>query len=232
MSRLTRPEIYSSKAPTMLPWVNNPQCDGIDLTIAILKEEQRSFAAKGRSVGGLGSLNCGVQSEPNFGVTAQNQIPQLLWETGKGAPVTSPNLDRLLQLHASLDNTAKANLEGYLLAQLSKDSQFANIGYFVFLCLHRLGRTIDAIATARKFLGGDKVFGYSNVLATFSAVISHEHAYIDPKLIKASLQSLAGDEEHDFRLREKLNLAQLRALDRQRISAGDANPVTTTEKRD
>jgi hypothetical protein len=131
-----------------------------------------------------------------------------------------------------LDNAAKANLESYLLAQLSRDSQFANMGYFVFLCLHRLDRTIDAITTARKFLSGDKVFGYSNVLATFSAVVSREHVYINPQLFKSFLESLAGDEEHDFRLREKLNLAQLQALDRQRISVGDAKPVTSAEKRD
>jgi hypothetical protein len=163
-----------------------------------------------------------VHSEP--GATAPNQIPRLLWETGKGSRVTSPNL---LQLHAPLDNTAKANLESYLLAQLSRDSQFANIGYFVFLCLHRLERTIDALSTARKFLAGDKVFGYSNVLATFSAVISREHEYIDPNLFKASLESLEGDDEHDFRLREKLNLAQLQALDRQRTANGSPPEIPT-----
>jgi hypothetical protein len=222
-------EIDGSKAVTM-PWLYDSQSDGIELTIAILKEEQRSYAAKGRSVGGLGSLNCGLHSEPNFGATAPNQVPPLLWEAGKGSPVTSPNLDRLLQLHASLDNTAKANLESYLLAQLSKDSQFANIGYFVFLCLHRLDRTVDAIITAKQFLAGDRVSGYSNVLATLSAVISREHDYFSPKLFKTILESLAGSEEYDFKLREKLNLAQLQALDRQRALVGNVNAVASAKR--
>jgi len=66
---------------------------------------------------------------------------------------------------------------------------------------------------ARTFLAADKVYGYSNLLAVLSAVISHEHHETDPNLYALILDALAGDEEHDFRLREKINLARLEFLD-------------------
>jgi hypothetical protein len=66
------------------------------------------------------------------------------------------------------------------------------------------------------YLAGDKVFGYSNLLGTLSAVVSHEHHDIDPRLYSLILDALAGDEEHDFWLKEKINLARLRVYDRAR----------------
>jgi hypothetical protein len=102
-------------------------------------------------------------------------------------------------------------LERYLLSQLHRESPFADVAYFVFLALHRMGRTIDALKTARTFLAGDKVFGYSNLLGTLSAVISHEHFEIVPDLYPLILDALAGDDE--FKLREKINLARFEWLD-------------------
>src|SRR5262249_41224700 len=63
-----------------------------------------------------------------------------------------------------LDAEGKTNLEAFLLTQLHKDSEFADVAYFIFLALHRMGRTIDALQTARTFLSGDNVFGYSNLI--------------------------------------------------------------------
>jgi hypothetical protein len=201
----------------IMPWTYDVGSESIGIAESILTEEKRSYAANGRTTGGLGSLNVGLQSEPNYGWTKQGKIPQLLWETGKGTPVTSPNLERLVRIHAALAATEKDNLERYLLAQLRKESPFAEVAYFVFLALHRIGRTIDALATARKFLAGDKAYAYSNVLGTLSAVISREHYNTDPNLYPLLLDALTGDEEHDFKLREKINLARLEFLDRAKV---------------
>ena len=59
----------------------------------------------------------------------------------------------------------------------------------------------------------DKVYGYSNLLGTLSAVVSHEHFEIDLGLYPRILEALAGDTEHNFRLTEKINLARLQHLD-------------------
>jgi hypothetical protein len=200
--------------PPVMPWTYDAGSESVGIAESILIEEKRSYTANGRIRGGLGSINTGLQSEPNYGWTMVGKIPQLLWEPGKGTPVTSPNLERLIRVHSALAATERDNLERYLLAQLRKESPFAEVAYFVFLALHRIGRTIDAMTTARKFLVGDKVYAYSNLFGALSAIISHEHYNIDPNLYPMLLDVMTGDEEQDFRLREKINLARLEFLDR------------------
>jgi hypothetical protein len=107
------------------------------------------------------------------------------------------------------------NLQQFLLSHLRKDSPYAEIAYFIFLMLHRTARTVDALRTARTFLAGDNDYGYSNLLATLSAIVSHERFDIEPALYQSIEETLAGDKEHDFRLRQKINRAQLENLDRQ-----------------
>ncbi|NJO34982.1 MAG: hypothetical protein HC869_19560 [Rhodospirillales bacterium] len=77
-----------------------------------------------------------------------------------------------------------------------------------------MNRTIDALQTARTFLSGDRVFGYSNLLGALSALVSHEYLKIDRDSYPQILDILAGDEEPDFRLRQKINAAQLAHYDR------------------
>lgn len=107
----------------------------------------------------------------------------------------------------------KGDLEEYLLSHLNKLSSYADVAYFVFLALHRMGRTVDAVAAAQDNLAGDKVFGYSNLLGTMSAIVSREHFDIDPALYPPITDLLANHPEHNFRLIEKMNLARLRHLD-------------------
>jgi hypothetical protein len=199
--------------PPVMPW-NFSQAEYLQLCDAVLQEEKRSYAANGRLRGGLGSLNVTLQSEPNFGWTTVGQIPQLLWPQGQGVTITSTNMTRLMNIHSGLDAQGKDNLERYLLAHLIKDSDFSDIGYFIFLALHRMERTVDALKTARTFLKGDRVHGYSNLLGTLSAVVSHEHVHFDHHLYQPLLDALSNDDEYDFRLRHKINLARLEHLDR------------------
>jgi hypothetical protein len=199
--------------PPKMPWTYNPEVESIAICDAILKEEKRSYAACGRSHGGLGSLNVRLQSEPNYGWTEVGKVPSLLWKKGDGKNISSPNLERLLSIYENLSDPDKDNLAQYLLSQLQKESPCADVAYFIFLALHRIGRTIDALRTARIFLSADKVHGYSNLLGTLSAVISHEHFGIAPSLYPQILQELEGDQEYDFRLKEKINLAILQQLD-------------------
>jgi hypothetical protein len=205
-------EHIDSQLPKM-PWTYDTEAESITICDAILKEEKRNYAACGRSRGCLGSLNVVIQSEPNYGITEVGKVPSLLWKKGNGKKVSSPNLDRLLRIYDSLSDPVKDNLCQYLLSQLQKESPFADVAYFVFLALHRIGRTIDALKAARISLVGDKVYGYSNLLATLSAVISHEHFAIEPSLYPQILHELEGDQEHDFRLKEKINLAIVEQLD-------------------
>lgn len=201
------------QSPPSLPleWQHQGRFEDIDL---ILIEERRNYAAHGRERGGLGSLNVTLQSEPKFGWTKEGEVPSLLWPSDIAKRIGSQNTERLIALHAARDNEAKAELERYLLSHLHRSSPFADVAYLVFLALHRMGRTVDAIQAARASLAGDKVFGYSNTLGTLSAIVSHEHFAINPRLYPQILDALSGDTEHDFRLREKINLARVQHLDR------------------
>jgi hypothetical protein len=191
-------------------WQHHGKFDRADL---ILNEERRNYAARGRTSGGLGSLNVGLQSEPNYGWTIVGSTPVLLWDRDQAKPIESPNLERVTNLHGLLDGTNKDDLERYLLSHLHKGSRFSDVAYFIFLALHRMGRTVDALRAARLRLAGDKVYGYSNLLGTLSAIVSHEHFEIDPDLYSQILEALAGDTEYNFRLDEKINLARLRQID-------------------
>jgi hypothetical protein len=191
-------------------WQHQGKFDDVDL---ILNEERRNYAAHGRIRGGLGSLNVGLQSEPNFGWTTIGTVPSLLWDKTQAKPIESPNAARLIKQHGMLDDAGKNDLERYLLSHLHKGSPYANVGYFIFLVLHRMDRTADALQAARARLTGDKVFGYSNLLGILSAIVSHEHFDIDSRIYQRILEILEGDTEHNFRLSEKINLARLQQLD-------------------
>lgn len=205
-------------------WQHGGKFDQVDV---ILNEERRSYAARGRQMGGLGSLNVTLQSEPNLGWTTQGNVPALLWPKDKAKRLDSPNVVTLLSLYDGLEDDAKRELEEYLLSHLNKLSRYADVGYFIFLALHRMQRTIDALMAARNHLSGDKVFGYSNLLGTLSALISHEHFDMNPSLYPQIQEALQGDKEHNFRLTEKINLARLENIAaglRQAQSSAEPNP--------
>jgi hypothetical protein len=193
-------------------WQHQGRFDQADF---VLNEEKRSYAACGRTRGGLGSLNVGLQSEPDFGATSVGSVPTLLWERerAKAKPIESPNLARLLTIHSALGEADRAGLESYLLSLLRKGSQYADVSYLIFLALHRMGRSIDALRTARLYLAGNRDYAYSNLLGTLSAIVSREHFLIGPDLYAQINEALAGDTEHNFRLNEKINLARLEKLD-------------------
>jgi hypothetical protein len=191
-------------------WDHAGKYDAVDL---ILIEERRNYAARGRAHGKLGSLNVGLQSEPNYGSTTVGTVPQLLWDRANATPLASPNAVRLITLRDQLHEVEKADLERYLVSHLDKHSPYADIAYFIFLVLHRVGRTVEALQGARARLKGDKHFGYSNLLATLSALVSHEHFEIESTTYARITEALAGDSEYNFRLTEKINLARLQQLD-------------------
>jgi hypothetical protein len=192
-------------------WEHQGRHERVDL---VLNEERRYYAAIGRSRGGLGSLNVGLQSEPNSGWTTVGNAPALLWDDAQAKPVDSENAQRLMRLHAALDESSRTEFVQYLMSHLDKRSPYADVAYFSFLVLHRLGHTEIALQTARSNLAGDKVYGYSNVLGILSAIVSREHFEITPDVYSGLAKALAGDSEPNFRLMEKITLARLRQDDK------------------
>ena len=211
MQRIRKRFIGEKVIPAPAIWTHDGRFDDIDL---VLKEEKRNYAANGRSRGGLGSLNVTLHSEPDYGWTTQGSVPALLWDTEHRPPVIdSLNFARLMRLYAARSDDGKRELEDYILSHLDRRSTYAAVAYFIFLGLHRMGRTVDAVTAAQAQLAGDKVFGYSNLLGTLAAVVSREHADINPALYGPLTDLLADDPEHNFLLIEKMNLAHLQHMD-------------------
>ena len=104
-----------------MPWTFEAGGEYFDTCDAILREEKRSYAARGRRSGQLGTLNVGLQSEPNFGWTKEGEVPLLLWDEPNAKTVSSPNLDRLINLWEPLAPAERCNLEAYLLTHLRKE---------------------------------------------------------------------------------------------------------------
>ena len=201
------PDVLQIRPPE---WLHQGKFEQVDL---ILNEEKRNYLACGRQRGGLGSLNVGLQSEPNSGWTTVGNAPTLLWDKAAAKPIESPNLTRLVKIHAASGDPEREELENYLVSHLRKGSPCADVGYLIFLALHRMGRTIDALRAARSYLSGDKDYAYSNLLGTLSALVSREHFAIDAALYPQILEALTGDTEPNFRLNEKINLARIQTLD-------------------
>jgi hypothetical protein len=199
-------------------WQHSGVLDDVEGT---LKEERRSYAANGRERGGLGSLNVTLQSEPNFGWTKVGDVPVLLWQKSKAVQIASANLARLIAMHAARDANGKVQVEAYLLSHLHKGSTYASVGYFIFLALHRLGKTMEALNAATAHLAGDRDNAFSNLLGVLSALISHEYFAIPLALYDQIEAALPEDAKGEFRLAEKLNLGRLRLLDEHRANANE-----------
>jgi len=80
---------------------------------------------------------------------------------------------------------------------------------------------------ARRSLSGDSNHGYSNVLGSFSMIISREYLETNPKQYERIQLILQGDTEHDFQLKEKINLALLKHLER---DLDDVNPEINIDR--
>ena len=207
-------------------WDHDGKFAEVDL---ILNEEKRAYAAKGRRTGALGTLSTGVQSGPR---TQANGVPSLLWEKGSAPAIDSLNLQRIVKLWNGLAGTERHELEEYLMSHLNRASRYAEVSYLSFVALHRMGRTADSLAAARVHLAGDRFFGYSNVLATLSALVSHEHFDIDPAMYPKLQKILDGDLEHDFGLADKINLARLRYVDAKLEDKASLSAIRNTTELD
>lgn len=179
------------------------------LAILVLDEERRNYRVRGRREGKLGSLSVGVQHEPNLGWTTSGQVPPLIWPAGEAEPLKSDNLERIMRYHAALGDVDKIDLEEMLTHYLHRASPYAEIAYGIFFCLHRLGRTTDAISVARRNLRGDKVYGFSNLICALAAFVSREHSGWTAEQIDVVTSQFDGDGGIEFNLIEKLNLARL-----------------------
>ena len=180
----------------------------------LLDEELRYYSVNGRKSGGLGSMNITLQSMPNNGWTREGEIPNLLFDESNEDIILSPNAIILMQIYDSLDITKQNDFKEYLISLLNKNSEYSKVGYFVFFVLYRIGFGLEALEYAQKNLFGDSNLGYSNLLGAFSMIVSREYLSISPDEYEKIKKILEIDTEYNFQLKEKINLALLKHIEK------------------
>ena len=194
---------------------------------AALDEERRAYAARGRSVGALGSLNIGMQSLPNNGWTELGKVPEILFPNSDPGAISSPTATLLIKFYSTLTEEERGYFRIFLLGTLQKNSEYAVVAYFAFFVLYRVGFLVDALQAARSYLAGDTRFGYSNLLMTLSMIVSREYLEIPARTYEEIQGILVGDKELNFQLTEKINLAKLKHLE---VRLNDINPELNTDR--
>lgn len=90
-----------------------------------------------------------------------------------------------------------------------------------------MGVTIKAIEQAKLTLKGDSDHGFSNMLAMLAKIVVYEHSYISRNLYKQIKETMQGETEHNFKLFEKINSAELELLKK---DLADVNPEINKDK--
>ena len=179
----------------VIPWTYDLGPESIGIAESILIEEAK-LCSEWPNEGRTRKPKCGAAKRAELRLDHTGKNPAAFMGGGQRNPCNIPQSGPANQNPCGScglrERQSRAVSVG---ATLQGIPAFAEVAYFPFLALHRIGRTIDALGTARKFLAGDKVYAYSNLLGTLSAVISREHYDTDPNLYPLLLDALAGGEE-------------------------------------
>jgi hypothetical protein len=193
----------------------------------ILNEEKRAYSANGRRGGHLGSFNIDIGDGWTDAYPKAGAYPQLLAIPANLDAIQSPQATVLLKLYSSINSEDKIQFKNTLLSYLSKNTSFFDVAYLTFFVLHRIGATVEAIRQARTNLKGDSDHGFSNMLAMLAKVVVYEHSYISRDIYHQVKEAMQDEDEHNFRLFEKINSAELELLKR---DLADVNPEINKDR--
>lgn len=193
----------------------------------VLNEEKRAYQTNGRRSGHLGSFNIDIGDGWTDAYPAVGAYPKLLVIPASLYAIQSPQVTVLLKLYSSVNSDEKEQFKNFMLSYLSKDTSFFDVAYLIFFVLHRIGATVEAIERARSNLKGDSDHGFSNMLAMLAKIVVYEHSYISRNLYQQIKEAMQGETEHNFRLFEKINSAELELLKK---DLADVNPEINKDR--
>lgn len=180
----------------------------------ILQSEKDAYSQNGRTGGGLGSFNIGLQSLPNGGWTSRGSIKKYLFDTSDQDFIKSENAQILLKLYSTLLKEKKLEFESILLEHVTKESEYCDVAYLICFIFIRLGKTYEVIAKATNDLRGDNNHAYSNLLHLLKLVVAREYSYFSFSVLTSLGELLQDDEEAKFAV-----LSTLREASKHRVSA-------------
>jgi hypothetical protein len=82
--------------------------------------------------------------------------------------------------------------------------EYAPVGYFILLVLHRVCHLSDVLLVAKGQLEGDKAYGFSDLLRLLDGLLRFRHPEFSLEQLDEVERFVDGVEEHTFGIRERL----------------------------
>ena len=177
--------------------------------VAVLKSEVFRYQECGRRVGGLGSIQTIYQGQTMKGVgtelrEADSPKNQSIVLTSEKTLIGSDNCVALLNLYDQLYDKEKERFVEVLLKRLSRNTEYASIGYLILLACFRIGRLPDVLKIAKSDLQNDGAYGFSDLLRLLDGLLRFEHQSFSTDLLDEIDRFLEGIDEHTFSIQERL----------------------------
>jgi len=176
----------------------------------VLKEEAQRYRECGQSVGALGSIQTTLVGTRFPGLVPEWMDPrspcgQTLFKPGE-ALITSDNATALLELYNRSiydDENQKARFENALFRRLSRDSEYATIGYFIVFVLLKVGKGAEALWKSRADLQMSGLAAFGEVLRLVDGMLRAEYCSFSEELLDEIERFIQGLPQH-FRIPERI----------------------------
>ena len=179
--------------------------------VSILKNEVNRYKDCGRRVGGLGSVHTILEGKTYRGVPpdvrkVDSHEQQEILEDLSKVVFKSDNIQAILKIFGRSESTEeKEHYAGILLSRLAKDTEYAPIGYFIWLVLFKVGFHSRVLRVAKERLLGDSKYGFSDMLRLIDGWLRFAHSDFSDQDLDDIELFLDGVNEHTFRIKERIN---------------------------
>lgn len=184
--------------------------------VAVLKAELARYRECGRRVGGLGSIQTSYQggrAMPGVGAEwrdVNSPKNQSIDPSPESAWIESDNAAALGKLYRGLNtDEEKRRFISLLLKRLSRQTEYAPVGYLILFVLFHFGQLPETLRTAKRDLQGDGAFGFSEFVRLLDGLLRFKHPSFTTDLLDEVERFTEGIEE-TFRISERV--AAIRAF--------------------
>jgi hypothetical protein len=176
---------------------------------SVLKTELRNFLERRRSIGSVGSVHTTFRDGVFAGLAPEwlgdSHRRQLILRPGD-ATMRSENANALLELYVRStndDENEKTRFENALLHRLSRDTEYAPIGYFIVFVLFKAGKGTDVLWKSRADLRMSGTLAFNEVLRLLDGMLQADHCSIPDELLDEIARFVTGLPEQ-FKIPERI----------------------------
>jgi hypothetical protein len=185
-----------------------------------LKDELSRYAEHGRLIGGFGSITLTYHGRTLEGlgwVWRQQGLlrRQSIIPDPEGAQVASDNADALIRRYEGLNNDERQRFTNALLRRLSRQTEYAPIGYFIVYVLFRIGKLSESLHEAAANLRGDQSLGFSEIMRLLDGLLHVAHPSFSADMLDEIEAFVEGLSEDTSQIRERIAAIRADRITRQ-----------------